>query len=175
MRIMRRKTAIKNNNLLKTVQLLLFTTVIVACFALAKYRTAMGSSVVAIMANPKTIFTDQVNLSSLKPGGSITSNFVVKNYNENGISDVSMIYVIKIETGKYLPLEFTINKINDGQPEGENLLQQDNSTLKIEMPTEKYEQEYQITVKWKDEEKNYLYSDEIDYVKIIVDSYQKSI
>ena len=72
---MRRKTAIKNNNLLKTVQLLLFTTVIVACVALAKFRTAMGSSVVAIMANPKTIFTDQVNLSSLKPGGSITSNF----------------------------------------------------------------------------------------------------
>lgn len=172
---MKRKVAIKNNNLLKTVQLLLFTTVIVACMALAKYKTAMGSKVTAIMANPKTVFIDEVNLKSLKPGSSITSNFKVKNYEENSVSDVIMIYTIKIETGKYLPLEFEIKKVNNGEVENQNLLMQNNSTLEIEMPAEKYEQEYQITVKWADTEKNYLYSDEIDYVKIIVDSYQKSV
>ena len=43
------------------------------------------------------------------------------------------------------------------------------------MPTDKYEQEYQLTVSWNGDEKNYLYSNEIDCVKIIVDSYQKAI
>lgn len=171
---MKRKTARKNSNVAKVVQILLFTTVIVVCITFSKYKTALGGKATAIIGNPKTTVVDEVVLTELKPGDSITSNFKVKNFDENKTSDISMVYTIKLETEKYLPLNFELKKVENGEIQEENLLN-NNITQEIEMPTDKYEQEYQLTVSWNGDEKNYLYSNEIDCVKIIVDSYQKAI
>lgn len=171
---MKRKTAIKNNNVTKAVQILLFTTVIVVCITFSKYKTALGSKATAIIGNPKTTVVDEVILTEMKPGDSITSNFKVRNFDESKTSDIPMIYTIKLETRNYLPLNFELKKVENGEVQSENLLS-NNITQEVEMEANKYEQEYQLTVNWNSEENNYLYSNEIDCVKIIVESYQKAI
>ena len=171
---MRHKRVNKNNNFTIIIQVLLFTTVIVTCITLSKYRTALGSKATVIIGNPKTTLSDEIELTDLKPGNSITSNFKVRNFEKENKSDINMIYTIKLETGNYLPLKFELKKIENGEVNGDNLLS-NNVTQEFEMATEKYEQEYQLTVSWDSEEKNYLYSNEIDYVKIILESYQKTI
>lgn len=164
----------RKKNTAKIIQILLFTTVIVACITLSKYKTALATKATAIFANPRTILVDEIDLDKLKPGESITSNFRITNSENEKTSDVQMIYTIAIETGNYLPLKFDLRKIENGEAIGDNLLNE-GGTEEIEMPKSKYDQEYQLTITWDNNEKNYLYSDEIDFVKVIMNSYQKSI
>ena len=164
----------RKRNTVKIIQILLFTTVIVVCVTLSKYKTALATKATAVFANPKTILIDEINLDELRPGESITTNFRITNSEKEKTSDVQMIYTIAIETGNYLPLKFDLKKIENGESVGSNLLNE-GGTEEIEMPKNKYDQEYQLTITWDNSEKNYLYSDEIDYVKIIMNSYQKSI
>ena len=57
---MKRKTARKNSNVAKVIQILLFTTVIVVCITFSKYKTALGGKATAIIGNPKTTVVDEV-------------------------------------------------------------------------------------------------------------------
>ena len=108
---MRHKRVNKNNNFTIIIQVLLFTTVIVTCITLSKYRTALGSKATVIIGNPKTTLIDEIELTDLKPGNSITSNFKVRNFEKENKSDINMIYTIKLETGNYLPLKFELKKL----------------------------------------------------------------
>ncbi len=158
----------------RIIQVLLITSTIAICVTLSKQVTGFGGKATAIFAKPRTMMIDEINLDKLKPGESITSNFKVTNHNENQISDVPMLYKISIKTENYLPLKFELREIVEGNVETENLLK-NGQTEEIELPISKCEREYQITVTWDETEKNYLYSSEIDSVKIVIDSYQKSV
>lgn len=167
----------KRRWLSKAIQLLLLTTIMVSCLALAKYKNTVASSGTAVIANAHMQTTlDTIILQEMKPGDSKEYNFEVKNYTEDSgkdnISDVAMAYTIAIETGNYLPLTFELVNISeDGTNSNENLLT-NNITNEITIGPEKTRAKYKLKVNWNENNKNYKYSDEIDYVKILINSYQ---
>lgn len=163
---------VRKNNVIKLIQILLFTTIIVVCYSLSKFYRAQAGETTAILGKPiVTTNLQEIIIENLSPGQKQTYLFKVSNYEDNKISDVDMSYTIEIQSEKYLPLQFELKIVENGTSIGENLLK-NNVTETIHMGIEKYEQEYELTILWDENEKNYQYSEEIDYVEILLNSYQ---
>ena len=166
---------VKQNNLIRLIQILLFTTIVVVCYSLSKFYTASAGDVTAIIGKPIVTSTlNEIVLENLQPGASKTYRFVVSNYNADKVSDIEMTYTIEIKSEKYLPLIFELRKVENNARLGDNLLN-NNITEPINMGKEEYMQEYELTIKWDENEKNYKYSDEIDCVEIMLNSYQLNV
>lgn len=166
------KNRIRKNNLAKAVQIFLFTTVIVTCITFSKYKTTVTGSAGVIIGSPKiTTTVEEVILSDLKPGESKKYYFTISNYDEQKETDIEMLYTIEIQTGKYLPLNFELRKVENGITVEENLLT-GNLSKTINLGKDKIDNKYELTVIWNESEKNYQFSEEIDYVKILLNSYQ---
>lgn len=163
---------VKKNNVTKLIQILLFTTIIVACYSLSKFYTASAGAVTAILGKPIVTTTlEEIVLEDLKPGESRNYRFEVSNYDKDKTSDTEMAYTIEIQSEKYLPLKYELRKVENGESVGENLLN-NNITENVNMGTEKYLQEYELTIIWDENEKDYKYSEEIDCVEVLLNSYQ---
>ncbi len=170
------KRKVKQNNLIRFIQLLLFTTIVVVCYSLSKFYTASAGETTAIIGKPVVTTTiNEIVLEGLKPGTSKSYRFQVSNYDTNNkISDIEMAYTIEIQYERYLPLNFELKKVDNDIIVGNNLLN-NNITEPVNMGKEKYAQEYELTIKWDETEKNYKYSEEIDCVEILLNSYQLKI
>ena len=84
-----------------------------------------------------------------------------------------MKYTIKLETKSDLPLTITLHEKQEDGTISENLLDNAMETQEKVMTTEKeVTTNYILKVKWDDTYKDYRYSNEIDYINIIVDSEQ---
>lgn len=164
---------VKKNNITKLFQILLFTTIIVACYSLSKFYNASAGKATAILGQPiATTTLEEIILEDLKPSETKKYKFKVSNYKNDKISDIDMTYTLQIKSERYLPINFELKKLENNIPTGENLLK-NNITEKINMGKEKYEQEYELSITWDEKDKNYKYSKEIDYVEIVLNSYQE--
>lgn len=173
------KSIKRKNHASRLIQVLLCTTIIVACITLSKYKSSMASKTTAQIAKATlTSNIDEIVLNDMEPGNVKEYYFEVGSTEER---DVAMLYTVKLETGSYLPLSFELRRVQtetgEGTQEvlGENLLTNGNSTSEIDMPMEDKTHKYKLIVKWDEQDKNYEYSTEIDYVDIVIYAYQASV
>lgn len=151
----------------------LITSIIISTLTLSKYKTTLASKDKARVATPVI----SLSSSSLNVGIEINSNieipdyvFEVSNYDEQKESEVTMDYVLRVKTSNSLPLEFELYNYED---ETQANLLTGNSTSKIRMDAnQKTNQKYGLKIKWNKNQKDYLYSNEIDYIQLVLNSEQ---
>lgn len=166
----------KNKLLLFAV---IITTIIVATFAISKYQSTLASKSGTMTAIPVISLTSNtlnVNLEIDPISKEQDYIFQVSNYNDDleNISEVTMQYNLQIKTLNILPLEFELYNYDEENNEmiGEDLLtnsKSDNITIGF---GEKEIRTYILKIKWKDDDKNYLYSKEIDCLQLVLNSEQ---
>lgn len=151
----------------------LITTIIVTTLALSKYKTASASKDRARIATPVISLSSNlldigIEISPYKDVADYV--FEVSNYDEQKESEVSMEYTLQVKTSKSLPLEFELYNYDDESKT--NLLIGD-STDKIQMyADQKTNKKYGLKIKWNENQKNYLYADEIDYIQLVLNGEQ---
>lgn len=154
----------------------LITTIIVTAFTLSRYRTTVFSKSSAKVATPViNLSNDTLNIE-INPVQNLQSYvFEVSNYEDENESEVSMVYNLQIKTANALPLEFELYNYDEttNAETGNNLLVTNNTTDEIEMKEgQKRTNKYILKIKWKEDQKNYLYSKEIDYIQLVLNSHQ---
>jgi len=148
------------------------TTIFAVALSFSSYKTTLAGTSGSKVAVPV------INLSSDTLGISISSEikeksylFDVENSKDGQKSEVSMQYILEIQTLGNLPLEFELYEVSDSQ-ETTNLLNNSNVTDVIVMDLNEDTHSYKLKIKWKENETSYLYSRTIDYVKVVLDSSQ---
>lgn len=180
---MQTRNRIKVNKVAITVQILLITTIIAVCLTLSKYETAVASEVTTIVALNEfsTTITD-IELEQLGPESpSSNYRFKIQNFDTNDtnkIAQTAMEYTIQVKSGSLLPLNFELREIIDGTVQDVNLLG-DNTGNITDLITfsagNATTHEYMLIINWDENEKNYKYSGEVDYVQIVVNGNQVEI
>ena len=98
--------------------------------------------------------------------------FMVDNTEEDKKSEVSMEYILKVLSFNNLPLEFELYKAEDVD-ESTNLLEGNGNTTEPDILNwDEEAHNYKLKIKWKNDEKSYLYAQTIDYVQIVLESEQ---
>lgn len=164
----------KKNRILLLI--VLISTVIVTMVSFSKYKTAVATSDSTRTAVPIiTMNSEPLNLSINPAENEQSYVFEIANYSGNKESEVSMEYSIRINNSKNLPLIFELYDYNEETKTeiGENLLSADNVTSNISMLVgTKQSNKYILKIKWQEDERDYKYNKEIDYVQINVNSRQ---
>lgn len=96
--------------------------------------------------------------------------FGVTNYNELDVSEVTMEYYIEINSNSNLPLEFELYEYENEEIGTTNLLEKNGTvTDKIEIDlNEEIIHNYALKISWQEDDINYEYASEIDYIEIVV-------
>lgn len=171
----------KRNRLYLFAQILLITTILAVCLTLSKYKTVSESEVTTIVAlNEFSTTINDINLDKLGPNtASSNYRFKIQNFdpeNNSKISEINLNYTIQIKSGNYLPLKFELHPIIDGTVvQEENLFSNNTGNITdsiIFNAGVATINEYMLVIKWDSEEKDYKYSDEIDFVQILVNCSQ---
>lgn len=160
----------KNSRLTNLFFILALTTIITVCLSIARYRSTIAGDVKVIVGAPIiTSNAEEIIINEMTPNTAKTYSFYVSNTNnENQISDAEMNYKIHIETTRNLPLVFTVTDIN-----GKVInINQEEFTLPAGVSQKNT---YILTVTWDTSEGalDYRFADEIDYININIESYQK--
>ncbi len=165
----------KNIDLKNILVLVLITTILATCITLSRYKSMFAAprSYANVGKPIINVDTNQtMTLEAMKPGDTKEYIFSVKNQEGNQTTDTAMAYTIKIETGSFLPLAIELYSVDNGIVGTNNLLSSLNTTGEQQLSIITESHDYRIVVKWLGTDNNYQYSEEIDYIKIIVDSYQ---
>lgn len=156
--------------------IVIVSTIIVTTVSISKYRSTVASSDTARTAVPIiTVNAEPLNININPVNNEQRYIFEVANFNESKESEVSMEYSIKINNSRNLPLTFELYNYDEATNAeiGNNLLSQDNITGTVSMLVGgKQSNKYILKIKWKEEKKDYLYSKEIDYIQIGINSRQ---
>lgn len=168
----KKQTKISSKTIIMSV---IITTIIVTTFTLSKYETTTAGSDNTRTAIPIiTMSSDTLDLKLDPENNEQDYIFKVSNYNEQNQTEVSMEYNLQIKSLSNLPLDFELYEYDasNNTAIGENLLTNnvtENVTTKV---GEKTQNTYLLKIKWREAETNYLFSQEIDYVQIILNSRQ---
>ena len=152
--------------------LCIITSIILVSVSISKYKNVMSVSDSVQVAVP--IINLEENVLDVRINPTDTEKdyvFKVSNKEEDKKSEVSMQYTLEIKNTNNLPLKFELYNYANGAIVGENLLS-NNKTQIIPLKLNDEEQEYQLKIKWNQENKNYQYAKVIDYVQIVLDSSQ---
>lgn len=173
----------KINKVVIIVQVLIITTIIAVCLTLSKYKTSVASDVTTVVALNEfsTTITD-IELEKLGPESpSSNYRFKIQNFDTedtNKIAQTAIEYVIQVKSGSLLPLKFELREIIDGTVQDTNLLSENTGnitdTITFSAGNAKTH-EYMLIINWDENEKNYKYSGEIDYIQILVNGKQIEI
>lgn len=156
----------------KLFLVVLITIIISTTLSVSSYKTESLSKDKARVAIPViTLSSNLLNIAiEINPLKEIPDYFFeVSNYDEQKETEVSMEYNLQIKTSNSLPLEFEIYNYYDTNKT--NLLV-NNSTNKIKMNVGQKNNKYGLKIRWKENQKNYLYSQEIDYIQLVLNSEQ---
>ena len=141
----------KNDKNRISLKILIFlsiiTTIIVASLSLSKFESSVATEDGTRVAYPIINLATETEVISVPISpviGENTYTFSISNKEEEKQSEVSIEYTIQIESLENLPLEFEL-----------------------------YTYDYQLKFKWREDETSYKYSKTIDYIQLIVNSYQK--
>lgn len=170
----------KVENKLSIQKLIFFcivTTIIVTALTLSKYESSVASSdntkvATAIMNLSSEMSVIPVSVSPLEKEKEYI--FKVSNIEEEKSSEVSMEYTLKIENLGNLPLDFELYTYDEEKIGNSNLLVGNgNITDKIEMKlNDEGIHTYKLKIKWREGENSYLYSQTIDYVRLVLKATQ---
>lgn len=166
---MRKNKKVKKINFLPLIGLILLITIIIRSYVSspAKYTSRTQGKDTAKVASLNFYLTEKEELN-INPMYDLIEtqkyNFTIHND-----GDTSMMYTINLKTSKNLPLEFKLYEAEDTTKK--NMLLEDLSTEEISTNYNQ-EKEYTLEISWKENEKDYKYSYEIDNIKIKIDSYQ---
>lgn len=152
--------------------LCIITSIILVSVSISKYKNVMSVSDSVQVAVP--IINLEENVLDVRINPTDTEKdyvFKVSNKEEDKKSEVSMQYTLEIKNTNNLPLKFELYNYANGAIVGEKLLS-NNKTQIIPLKLNDEEQEYQLKIKWNQENKNYQYAKVIDYVQIVLDSSQ---
>ncbi len=156
--------------------LLLFvfvTTVIVLTLSFSKYRSTMALKSSTKIGMPVVNFKTNTLMVDIDPLDKEKDYiFEVSNYDDNKESEVKMKYNVQVKNYGMLPLEFEMYNYDGENITGENLLTNNISSEIIMGVDKKENNKYILKIKWKENSRNYLYSKEIDYVQIVLNSEQ---
>lgn len=164
----------KNKRLFAAV---IVTSIIVIIIAISKYKTTMAlKDTHTKIATPIVTFTSNELEIQLDPiNNEKTYEFEVSNYNEETNSEVSMGYNLEIETAGNLPLKYELYDYDEqGNQNTTNLLTVNGNMTqdkKLEAGS-KTKDKYILKIIWNEDEKNYLYSKELDFIKVKLNSEQ---
>ena len=143
--------------------LCIITSIILVSVSISKYKNVMSVSDSVQVAVP--IINLEENVLDVRINPTDTEKdyvFKVSNKEEDKKSEVSMQYTLEIKNTNNLPLKFELYNYANGAIVGENLLS-NNKTQIIPLKLNDEEQEYQLKIKWNQENKNYQYAKVIDY------------
>jgi len=132
-----------------------------------------GKTEVDINADPiidLTSNTLELSISPSKKGNEYL--FSVEIVNGEEVTNASMQYDLEFQSLGNLPLEFELYEQSDEEEVNNLLVENGKATNVLRLNSEKYKTEYKLKVNWKENSNSYLYSETIDYVKIILESSQ---
>lgn len=164
----------KNKRLFVAV---IITSMMIIIMAISKYKTTKAlKDTDTKIATPIVTFTLKELEIQLDPTHKEkTYEFEVSNYNEQTESEVSMNYNIEIETAGNLPITFELYDYDEnGNQNTSNLLAINGNMTqdkKLEVGS-KTKDKYILKMIWNENETNYLYSKEIDFVNVKLNSEQ---
>ena len=158
----------------KLILLCIITTIIVATMSLSKFKSSMATSSNAKAAVPIIDLSSTTLDVPIAPLEEKTYTFSVANNKDEQQSETVMEYTLQIKSLRNLPLEFELyNYDNDEIGENNLLSGSGNVTEKIQMGIDENTlHTYQLKIKWSSDETDYKYSQEADYVQIILNSSQ---
>lgn len=169
----------KNNQIKlssKTIIILVvITTIIVTVFTLSKYQaTSAGSDKTRVAVPMITLSSDILELKLNPVNNEQDYIFNVSNYDEQSKTEVTMKYNLQIKSLSNLPLDFELYAydVENQSQTGQNLLTgnvTENMTMGV---NEQVAHTYLLKIKWRENETNYLFSQEIDYVQIVLSGNQ---
>lgn len=175
---MRRKQESKSK-IKFTIPFLLFlciiTTIVVTMFSLSKYQLSRNAEVKGRVAKAIINLNSKnaelvLNIDPMQNENVYTFN--VENTEDDKKSEVSMKYILKFLSFNNLPLEFELYSAEDTE-ETTNLLEGNgNATEERNLNWNEDAHSYKLKIKWKEDEKSYLYAQTIDYVQVVLDSAQ---
>lgn len=150
------------------IVLILITSGFSAFFTYSKYFSSVKYESGGKVAIPIISNKDDELLFTIKPGEIHEYEFGVSNQIDDITSEVTMKYRLKLEALNNLPLEYELYTFDNNILGDSNILDSNNATQKFDMPIQKTEiiNKYKLIIKWKEDEKNYLYSKETEYIKI---------
>lgn len=165
----------KKGNIILVLIILIAILVLIISLATsyARYEqkyTATNTTQVAVPII-KLLDTETITLKINPKNSEKTYRFNVSNIENEKKSEVSMQYTIQITTLENLPLEFELYKWENEQVTTTNLLT-NNITENIQMRLGSPAHEYQLKIKWKDNNNDYKYAKVVDYIQIRVHSEQ---
>lgn len=139
----------------------------------ARYEQKYTATNTAQVAVPiiKLLDTEAITLKINPEDTEKVYTFKVSNIDDEKKSEVSMQYTIQIKTLDNLPLEFELYRYENGQVGTTNLLT-NNITENIPMKLGSAEHEYQLKIKWEDNNRDYKYAKVVDYIQIKLHSEQ---
>lgn len=154
------------------VLLCIITTIILISVSISKYTNVISGGDSAQVAVPIINLEENTLDININPND-LEKEYVFKvsNKEEDKISEVAMEYTLEINNANNLPVEFELYSCKSGVTDNTNLLD-NNKTSKIKLGLNDEEQEYQLKIKWNQENKNYQYAKVIDYVQIVLNSSQ---
>lgn len=163
-----------NKNKLLVVSVVI-TSIIVMTITFSKYKSKSKIVDSASVARPVMSLSNDVLNISINPQDNEKSYiFEVSNYDSKNKLEVTMQYRIEVNTSNNLPLNFELYKYDENTKDkvGENLLITNTTENEIMSYEQKTTNKYILKIKWDENEKNYLYSKEIDYIELTLNSKQ---
>jgi len=153
--------------------LLFITTVIISELSLSRYSSAAAfdSSVsVALMANDVEVLLPSPD--DFYPGAApFITRITITNEEDNEVCEVTENFTIKIVTGNNLNIPFTYQLCSDAScnniltSDANNIYSSSNFTFNAGVSETK---QFYLKVVWPLEQNNYSYSNEIDFLKLII-------
>jgi len=117
--------------------------------------------------------TDYVLFTNLKPGDTSSFVFTVTNHSESKVSEVALAYDFRVETTNNIPLTYSVvGSPTDKGKLVERKLAEDIWEGGIMNANEKTAHTYTVTITWSGSSNDYMYSEEIDMLKLILSSEQ---
>ncbi len=175
----KRETKQKSAN--KIILATIATTIIAVTLSFARYQSTLAGSDTAVVATPVITLSEGVAINlSISPNTDNEYVFEVSNIDEDlTISQVSMEYTLQILTNSNLPLQFELYKCTQNGSNyditGSNLFSGNGTTtseIELDVDTEKISHLYKLIVSWDENDLDYRYSEEIDYIQVILSSKQ---
>lgn len=154
--------------------LCIITSIIVAGFTQSKYiEEHKGSSSSQVAGTVLNLSSNTISLKMNPVNNEQTYIFSVSNNDNDKRAEVAMEYTLQINTAKNLPLDFELYTFDENILGTQNLLNSSNITEKIRIDYDtNIEQTYQLKIKWRENETNYKYSQETDYIQIVMNGTQ---
>lgn len=170
--------------LLGTIILLILTAGITySVFSSSGMIDVADQNIAKFIFDTEPVNTFDILLDGLKPGDKRDIEFVVTNYDDENIAEVSIEYQVILKTYHFMPLSIELYKINEEEDlvlecdESYSRNEQNeivcNSPIQEMSHEEEKQDEYRLKVNFPEEYNDVSYSELLDFINLEIKSWQK--